>query len=683
MRALLICLAALLLLAAQPGALPAQAAGRPSAPSDGHGRGSGARKPRINKRAEHGQPAKPPPPTNLPSAAPRLSTLQLGALQGIVQTLSRTSSRLAKDGPPRRLATLPAAEAVPPPTRATPPKPKLGEAIHESLDATASAKAQREAEAARAAEEARLAEAARVAEEARRAEELQLAEARRLAQEAEAARQAQEAEAAQLKAEQERLAREAEAARQQSENEQRARERLEKQQKEAAEDEARGKAASAGAEAAGKAADASRQLGAEAGRDEQTSQWAEPQVDQRGASKEPDPPPVEAGRSNPGGRAKPPAETETEPRAPRDSGLDFLSREREPEAAQPETALPDPLAPATKALDEPPAEEAAEANAGASDADPEAGLEQSGIQRGRFAVSGPLNRPDLSEQAAAMLPAAAQTPPEEHAAAMLDPAPLAPAPGTGVGASLYFTLTPARPRELVLAPMLGPGGAPPAKAPTSLVLPGKPVMPDASIPKGMDSIQRAKTKRKVVALTLDDGPHPEYTSQILSTLQRHKVRATFDLVGVQCMKNPQWVKMIAQAGHELASHTFDHFRLPKLPLDEKAYQIDENQRLIGQLTGVTPRFLRPPGGQSDPEVERLCRERGMVVALWDVGLNDLAVGRSARDLAATALADTRPGSILLAHDGSQALIDALPAIIEGLRAKGYEFVTLSELASAR
>lgn len=669
MRRLLPLLGALLLLAAPPAFAPppAQAAARPSSPSEGHGRGSGARKPRFNKHAEGREPAKPPPPTNLPSAAPRLSTQQLGALQGIVHTLSRTASRLAQQGAPRRIATAPAAGGAHP----APPKPKLGDAIRESLGETAEARAQREAAAQ--------------AEAARKAEEARLAEGQRLAQEAEAAR---------LKAEQEALARQAEEARQKTENERKAREALEKQRQAEAEDKAKGKAAQAGAEASGKAAGLSKQAEADA----QSDEWAapaKPGIDPPKAQPKPEPkqqapasepPAAEESRANASGRAKPPLETEpqNEAPAPRDSGLDFLAHPRPPSG--------EPPAEAEEASGQPGAQPAAsapedEVDAGPAASQPAAGVAEpagpAGPPRGRFAVSGPLAQPDLSEHAAAMLPPAAQVPPEEQAAAQLSAAPLAPSPTAGGGASLYFTLMPARPRELVLAPLLGPGGAPSAKAPTTLVLPGKPEMPDANLPKGLSSIERARTKRKVVALTLDDGPHPEFTSQILSTLARYQVRATFDLVGVQCMKNPQWVKMIAQAGHELASHTYDHFRLPKLPVDEKAYQIDENQRLIGQLTGVTPRFLRPPGGQSDPEVEKLCRERGMVVALWDVGLNDLAPGRSAKDLASTALADTKPGSILLAHDGSQALIDALPAIIEGLRAKGYEFVTLSELASAR
>jgi len=206
-------------------------------------------------------------------------------------------------------------------------------------------------------------------------------------------------------------------------------------------------------------------------------------------------------------------------------------------------------------------------------------------------------------------------------------------------------------------------------------------MPNYDVSSRITSVSRGSSRKKQVALTFDDGPHPEFTSQLLAVLEYYDVPATFFYVGVQAQKYPHWVKMTHQAGHEIASQTYDHFRLPKLPREEKIYQIDEYQRLIEGLTGATPRFMRPPGGQVDPETEDLLAERGMVLGMWDVALNDTRDGKTKEQMLSMAKRNIRSGSVVLAHDGIQATVDMLPELIEYLRAQGYEFVTMSELAA--
>ena len=205
--------------------------------------------------------------------------------------------------------------------------------------------------------------------------------------------------------------------------------------------------------------------------------------------------------------------------------------------------------------------------------------------------------------------------------------------------------------------------------------------PRFELPRGLTEFSRGNHKRRQVALTFDDGPHPQFTSQLLAVLGYYDVPATFFVVGIQVQKYPQWLRMIHQAGHEIGSHTYDHFRITKLPASEKAYQVDELQSLVGGLVGVKPRFLRPPGGHLDGETTRFINSRGLAIALWDVSLNDLAGGRTSSGLLKSALTKVRPGSVILAHDGVQSTIDMLPELITKLRAEGYEFVTLSELAA--
>jgi len=220
------------------------------------------------------------------------------------------------------------------------------------------------------------------------------------------------------------------------------------------------------------------------------------------------------------------------------------------------------------------------------------------------------------------------------------------------------------------------------RAPVEPVLsPWPPSMPKHDVPSKIREASRGNSRHKQVALTFDDGPHPEFTSQLLAVLDFYDVPATFFFVGIQALKYPHWVKMTNQAGHEIGNHTYDHFRLPKLPREEQVYQIDECQRLVEGLIGVTPRFLRPPGGQYDAQVRELATERGMVLGLWDVALNDTREGKTAGQMLSTAARKVRAGSVVMAHDGIQATVDMLPELIESLRAQGYEFVTMSELAA--
>lgn len=207
-----------------------------------------------------------------------------------------------------------------------------------------------------------------------------------------------------------------------------------------------------------------------------------------------------------------------------------------------------------------------------------------------------------------------------------------------------------------------------------------PSMPSPRVSALVRSLSRGNPKQLKIALTFDDGPHPEFTNKILAILDYYDVKATFFYVGLQANRYPEWIKMTNQAGHEIASQTYDHFRMPKLPLEEKQYQIDKYQRLIENIVGVTPRFMRPPGGKLDEVTKRLIIERGMVLGLWDVALNDTREGKTAAEMLKTAKSQVRPGSVLLVHDGIQATIEVLPELIEFLSSQGYQFVTMSELA---
>ncbi len=192
-------------------------------------------------------------------------------------------------------------------------------------------------------------------------------------------------------------------------------------------------------------------------------------------------------------------------------------------------------------------------------------------------------------------------------------------------------------------------------------------------------LRRGNPYLKEVALTFDDGPHPLYTARLLSILRYYRLPATFFLVGVQAERYPNWVQMIHQEGHEIGCHTYDHFRLVNLPLDEQIYQIEEFSNLVCDITGKRPRLLRPPGGRYNHFTVELMNRNGMALGLWTINSNDTAPDCEQRAMYRRVLEEVQPGSIILMHDGSEATIEMLPRLIETLKRRGYSFVTMSQM----
>jgi len=192
-------------------------------------------------------------------------------------------------------------------------------------------------------------------------------------------------------------------------------------------------------------------------------------------------------------------------------------------------------------------------------------------------------------------------------------------------------------------------------------------------------IRRGNPYVKEVALTFDDGPHPHYTAKLLAILNYYRVPATFFMVGVQAERYPEWVRMVHQEGHEIGCHTYDHFRLVNLPLDEQIYQIEEFSNLINQLTGTKPHLLRPPGGQYNHFTVDLMNRNGMALGLWTINTKDTAPQADWRSIYRRVLEEVQPGAIILMHDGTDVTVEMLPALIETLQRRGYSFVTMSQM----
>ncbi len=182
-----------------------------------------------------------------------------------------------------------------------------------------------------------------------------------------------------------------------------------------------------------------------------------------------------------------------------------------------------------------------------------------------------------------------------------------------------------------------------------------------------------------IAMTFDDGPHPKLTPRLLDMLKDRGLKATFFVIGQNVAANPEIVQRIVAEGHELGNHSWDHKALNKLGADGVKMEIVQTDEAIQQAVGIKPVIMRPPYGATSPAIsKRLNEEFGQKVIMWSVDPLDWK-DRNASLVTDRILKNTAPGAIILAHDIHQSTVDAMPATLDGLVAKGFKFATVSEL----
>lgn len=189
--------------------------------------------------------------------------------------------------------------------------------------------------------------------------------------------------------------------------------------------------------------------------------------------------------------------------------------------------------------------------------------------------------------------------------------------------------------------------------------------------------------KKMIALTFDDGPHPSYTEEILDVLRENGVRATFFVIGENAEKRTELIKEIADGGHEIGNHTFDHVTLRNKTEDEIEEEILGAEKSVLDAAGLRTRVLRPPEGKYSENVVKAAEKLGYSVVLWSVDTRDWA-HRSAESITRAVLDNVTSGDIILCHDfisGESHTAEALSKLIPELKRRGFAFVTVSELIS--
>ena len=189
------------------------------------------------------------------------------------------------------------------------------------------------------------------------------------------------------------------------------------------------------------------------------------------------------------------------------------------------------------------------------------------------------------------------------------------------------------------------------------------------------------TGKKLIALTFDDGPSGAITDQLLMHLRQKQVRATFFVLGYMAERSPHQLQKEISEGHEVGSHTANHTAFSRMSAADLINDSVRMNQIFTNILGHNTPFMRPPYGDG-AYTEKARKNIGQPMILWTVDTLDWKY-RDAPTVRNNAVKDAFDGAIILFHDVYQSTVDAIPAIIDDLRAQGYEFLTVSELAKVR
>lgn len=195
-----------------------------------------------------------------------------------------------------------------------------------------------------------------------------------------------------------------------------------------------------------------------------------------------------------------------------------------------------------------------------------------------------------------------------------------------------------------------------------------------------DGVQRhlSASVGPAVALTFDDGPDPRWTPTVLQLLRQHRIRATFCLVGQHVARHPELVRLIAADGHALCNHSWSHDEaMQRRSAASVSADLARTTRIITDAAGRPPQFYRAPGGNWAPSAVAEARRQKLRLLGWSVDPYDWR-RPAAAEIARRVLAGTRPGAVILLHDGYGAranTVAALRTVLAGLPARQLRVLT--------
>lgn len=200
----------------------------------------------------------------------------------------------------------------------------------------------------------------------------------------------------------------------------------------------------------------------------------------------------------------------------------------------------------------------------------------------------------------------------------------------------------------------------------------------------VDALVRGPADAKGVALTFDDGPHPEHTRKVMDVLESRGARATFFLIGRKAEALPDLVREMARRGHAIGVHGYAHDRLFSLRGGRRVERdLSRAIAALERITGVRPTLFRPPIGHTNPAIARVAERLGLVVVGWSVAARDGVAGARAEDVVARVSRGLSDGAIVLLHDAAEkddrepVAPSALPALLDAIQARNLTVVDVA------
>jgi peptidoglycan/xylan/chitin deacetylase (PgdA/CDA1 family) len=197
-----------------------------------------------------------------------------------------------------------------------------------------------------------------------------------------------------------------------------------------------------------------------------------------------------------------------------------------------------------------------------------------------------------------------------------------------------------------------------------------------------------QSNEKVVALTFDDGPSAVWTPQILDALKAVNVKATFFMLGMHVQQYPEIARRVAEEGHEIGNHTYDHHGLFYYKPQELNREVKDTEKVILSVTGIKTKYFRPPKAWITAKERKYLNSLGYTTVLWSLNSKDW-VNFDDRYIVKYILHHVQPGDIILFHDSGgvfkteggnrKETVNTIPRLVQKLRERGYRFVTISQL----
>jgi peptidoglycan-N-acetylglucosamine deacetylase len=195
----------------------------------------------------------------------------------------------------------------------------------------------------------------------------------------------------------------------------------------------------------------------------------------------------------------------------------------------------------------------------------------------------------------------------------------------------------------------------------------------------LKSICSANTNEKCIALSFDDGPAGAKTVRILDILKENNVEAAFFCIGKNMPGNEKLVKRISKEGHIIGNHSYSHHRFFDLFSSRKMLDdLQHMSRACLEITGLSPRFFRPPYGVTNPNLKKAVLRGGFISIGWSIRSLDTVI-RNEERLLSKILSSLKPGAILLLHDTSETTVLILTRLLTAIREKGYQVIRLDKM----